>query len=197
MPHFTTLCISTRTYEAECDLIEQVVRRYGSGKFVSVLDLGCGTGGHSLPLSQRGYAVTGVDLSEPMLAQARLKANDVNFVQGDVRELDLGRRYDVVLMMFAVLGYQTSDEDLERALGTVARHLDRGGLFIGDVWYGPAVVAIRPSERSKVIKMADGELTRLATPSLDPIYNLCTVEYKLVDGAGVVVGEEQHTMRYF
>jgi len=132
-----------------------------------------------------------------MLAQARLKATEVNFVRGDVRELDLGRRYDVVLMMFAVLGYQTSDEDLERALGTVARHLDRGGLFVGDVWYGPAVVAIQPSERSKVVKMADGELTRLATPRLDPIYNLCTVDYKLVDGAGVVVGEEQHTMRYF
>ena len=188
---------SDKDYEAECDLIEEVVRRYGGGKFTSVLDLGCGTGGHSLPLSQRGYAVTGVDLSEPMLVKARLKADEVEFVRGDVRELDLGRRYDVVLMMFAVLGYQTSDEDLERALGTVARHLERGGLFIGDIWYGPAVVAIQPSERSKVVQMPDGELTRLATPSLDPIYNLCTVDYKLVDGAGVVVGEEQHTMRYF
>ncbi len=83
---------SDKDYEAECDLIEEVVRRYGGGKFASVLDLGCGTGGHSLALSQRGCAGTGVDLSEPMLAQARPNAKEVDFVRGDVRELDLGRR---------------------------------------------------------------------------------------------------------
>ncbi len=190
---------SEKDYEAECDLIEKIVRRYGDGTLASVLDLGCGTGGHSIPLSQRGYAVTGVDRSEPMLAEARLKAGATHppeFVHGDVRDVDLGRTYDVVLMMFAVLGYQTSDEDLRQALSTVGRHLKSGGLFIGDVWYGPAVVEIKPSDRSKTVKTSNGELTRVATPSLDSVYNICTVDYQLTVGNEAEVWEERHTMRY-
>ncbi|MFQ5921300.1 MAG: class I SAM-dependent DNA methyltransferase [Anaerolineales bacterium] len=191
---------SDKDYEAECDLIEEIVRRYGDRETVTILDLGCGTGGHSIPLSQRGYSVTGVDRSEPMLAEARLKAGATNppeLVYGDVRNADLRLKFDVVLMMFAVLGYQTSDEDLRQALSTVARHLKSGGLFIGDVWYGPAVVEIRPSDRSRTVETANGELTRVAAPSLDSVYNLCTVEYQLTLGNETEVWEEQHTMRYF
>ena len=191
---------SEKDYEAECDLIEEIVRRYGDGTLASVLDLGCGTGGHSIPLSHRGYAVTGVDRSEPMLAEARLKASASHppeFVHGDVRDIDLGRTYDVVLMMFAVLGYQTSDEDLRQALSTVGRHLKSGGLFIGDVWYGPAVVEIGPSNRSKTVETSNGKLTRVASPSLDSVYNICTVDYQLTVGNETQVWEERHTMRYF
>jgi SAM-dependent methyltransferase len=189
---------SEKNYDAECDLIEEIISRYGNGTVKTMLDLGCGTGGHSIPLSQRGYAVTGVDRSEAMLAEARLKADTSNspeFIEGDVRAIDLERRYDTVLMMFAVLGYQTTDEDLQRAMTTVAKHLEPGGLFIGDIWYGPAVVDIKPSTRQKSVETASGELTRIATPNLDPVYNLCTVDYKLT--MGTEVWEEQHTMRYF
>ena len=191
---------SEKDYEAECNLIEELVRRYGDGAFGTVLDLGCGTGGHSIPLTRRGYAVTGVDRSEAMLAEARRKSGasgPPEFVHGDVRHIDLGRRFDVVLMMFAVLGYQTSDHDLGQALSAVGGHLRSGGLFIGDVWYGPAVVEIKPSDRSKTVKTANGELTRVATPNLDSIYNLCTVNYELTLGDDPEVWKEQHTMRYF
>ena len=191
---------SEKDYEAECDLIEEVVRRFGEGTMSTVLDLGCGTGGHSIPLGRRGYTVTGVDRSEPMLAEARLKAGETNppeFLHGDVRDIDLGRKFDVVLMMFAVLGYQTSDEDLREALSTVGGHLKHGGLFIGDVWFGPTVVETRPSDRSKTVETRNGALTRVATPSLDSIHNICTVDYQLSLSSGTEVWEEQHTMRYF
>ena len=191
---------SEKDYEAECDLIEEIIRGYGQGSLNNILDLGCGTGGHSIPLSQRGYTVTGVDRSEPMLAEARLKADATNppeFVQGDVRDIELGRKFDVVLMMFAVLGYQTNDNDLSAALRTVSSHLQSGGLFIGDVWYGPAVVETQPSGRSKTVETENGALTRIATPSLDSVYNLCTVDYRLNLATSTEVWEEQHTMRYF
>jgi SAM-dependent methyltransferase len=191
---------SEKDYEAECDLIEEIVSRYGDGAISTVLDLGCGTGSHSIPFSRRGYTVTGVDRSEPMLAEARLKAGTSvapDFVHGDVRNIDLGQKYDLVLMMFAVLGYQTSNENLRQALSTVALHLKRGGLFIGDVWYGPAVVETRPSDRSKTVETANGQLTRVATPSLDSVYNICTVDYQLTLGTEIETWEEQHTMRYF
>ena len=48
--------------------------------------------------------------------------------------------------MFAVIGYQTSNDELFAALQTVRRHLKPKGLFICDFWYGPAVLKQRPTK---------------------------------------------------
>ncbi len=139
-----------KDYAAECDLLERVFDKYDR-RVQSILDIGCGTGNHSIPLAQRGYQVTGVDLSESMLERARQKAGDGNpvFVQGDARKVNLHQTFDAVLMMFAVLGYQLSNDDVLAALRTVRQHLKPGGLFVFDVWYGPAVLSIRPGDRVK------------------------------------------------
>lgn len=100
-----------KDYESECDLLERVFKRYSKEPVHTILDLGCGTGNHSIPLACRGYEVHGVDLSENMLAHALKKSQSgkINhppvFSQGDVRSVDLGKQFDAVLMMFAVLGY--------------------------------------------------------------------------------------------
>lgn len=198
----------SKDYEAECDLIEEVFRRYGDGGVRRILDLGCGTGNHAIPLAQRGYQVHGVDISEDMLVHAREKADSrlldgsvkLVFTQGDIRSIDLGQRFDAALMMFAVLGYQLTNDDVLAALQSVRRHLRPGGLFICDVWYGPAVLAIRPSDRVKVIKVADGQLIRVATGELDVFHHWATISYHLwrIRGTEVVSEtEEFHQMRYF
>ena len=68
--------------------------------------------------------------------------------------------------MFAVLGYQTTDEDVAEALDTVRSHLAPGGPFVFDVWYGPAVEATGPTARVKVVATTDGELERQASAEL-------------------------------
>ena len=113
---------------------------HGPDPVRSILDLGCGTGNHSLVLAGRGYQVTGVDFSADMLERARGKlalacgegrkpAGKLELVQGDVRSVGLGRQFDAVLMMFAVLGYQIGNQDVQAALATVRRHLKPGGVF--------------------------------------------------------------------
>jgi SAM-dependent methyltransferase len=210
------LLYSDKNYEAECDLIEEIFRRYGSGPIRTVLDLGCGTGNHALPLASRGYRVTGVDLSPDMLAQAQKKAatnlpsamrhapsvicDQPTFLQGDVRTLALGQTFDAVLMMFAVLGYQLTNEDALAALRAVYRHLRPGGLFVCDFWYGPAVLAIRPGDRVKVIPLNEGKLIRTASTRLDIPRHLCEIHYHLwhLDGDRVLSEtEERHRMRFF
>lgn len=203
------LLYSDKDYQAECDLIEGVFRRYAKGSIETILDLGCGTGSHAIPLAKRGYHVVGVDRSADMLSHARDKAGEVfptrtpdipAFVEGDVRTIDVGQQFDAVLMMFAVLGYQLTNEDVSAALGTVRKHLKTGGLFVCDVWYGPAVLAIRPSERVKVIPTSDGKLIRAASGTLDTYRHLCEVRYhlwRLSDNRVVSETEESHQMRYF
>ncbi len=197
------LLYGDKDYSAECDLIESVFRHNG-GTLRSILDLGCGTGNHAIPLAERGYQVTGVDRSEEMLCHARLKSvalsKPPSFVAGDVRSVHLDRTFDAVLMMFAVLGYQASNDDVLAALFTARQHLRPGGLFVFDVWYGPAVLAIRPSDRIKVIPVAEGRLVRAASGDLDVNRHLCAVSYqswRLHGDRLIGEAQETHTMRYF
>jgi SAM-dependent methyltransferase len=195
-----------KDYEAECDLIERLFKTYGDGQIKTVLDLGCGTGNHALPLSMRGFEVTGVDRSESMLAQARKKAAQHNaqtqhaFHQADVRSVDLGRRFDAALLMFAVLGYQLDNSEVTGALSTARRHLNPGGLLLFDVWYGPSVLFQRPSERVKTIPTSTGKILRLSSSELDTSRHTCTVRYHVWKFAAEQLlseTEEEHTVRYF
>ena len=196
---------AAKDYEAECDLIEDVFRKYGNGKIKTVLDLGCGTGNHAIPMARRGYRLTGVDISEDMLACARAKSQGagnerLNFLHGDVRSINLHKQFDAVLMMFAVLGYQTTNEDALSALNTASRHLKPGGLFICDVWYGPAVLMQRPTDKVKIISTPKGKIIRTASGHLDTYRHLCEVHYQIIRIENMLLvseTEEEHLVRYF
>jgi SAM-dependent methyltransferase len=202
------LFYAEKDYEAECDMLEEVFRRYGKAPIRTILDLGCGTGNHAFPLAERGYEVTGVDRSGDMLGHALSKVAcfksrshaSPTFQLGDLQSLALGRTFDVVLMMFAVLGYQLTNDDVLAALQTVRNHLKPGGLFICDVWYGPAVLVIRPEDKIKIIPTENGKVIRIASGSLDTYHHLATVNYHILHLSGqAVVSEttEAHLMRYF
>src|SRR5690606_31057171 len=112
----------------------------------SLLELGCGTGGHALHLARQGYAGTGIDLSERMVALASANAGREQwptaptFETADLRGYRSGRTYDVVVSLFHVMSYQVSNDDIRAAMATAAAHLSPGGLFIFDCWYGPGVL---------------------------------------------------------
>lgn len=192
-----------KDYDAECDLIERVFQTYGDGSTEQIVDLGCGTGNHAFRLAERGYHVTGVDSSEHMLVKAQQKLRDggnVVFQKGDLRSFRLGRQYDAALMMFAVLGYQTQNTDVLLALRTARAHLRPKGLLVFDVWYGPAVLHHRPSERVKTVATPEGKICRASSGEMDTINHLCIVHYRvrLMENDRVVSEtEEQHRVRYF
>jgi SAM-dependent methyltransferase len=190
-----------KDYGAECDLLERVFAQYGRGPVRRVLDLGCGTGGHAVRLAQRGYTVVGVDRSPDMLRQAIARESGARFVRGNLVDLHLEETFEAVLMMFAVLGYQVTNTEVQAALATARRHLEPGGVLFFDVWYGPAVLAQRPAERMRVIDTAEsGQIIRLASSELDARHDLCTVRYRLwriAENHVEAEVHEQHPMRYF
>lgn len=204
--HFYDALYQEKDYEAECDFLEQVFARYAQSPIHTILDLGCGTGGHALILAQRGYQVTGIDYSEEMLAIARAKAASTlessafpTFQHGDIRTLDLGQTYDAVIAMFAVMGYMVTNEDLAQAFGSVRRHLTPGGLFTFDAWFGPAVLTVRPSDRYKVIEQDNRRIIRFVHPTLDAINHKVDVHYMIYhifENRIIEEVEEVHTMRF-
>lgn len=194
-----------KPYVQECDLIDSLFDLAGSHP-KSLLDLGCGTGGHSWVWASRGVETVGVDQSEAMLEQARNKAASVHaetrpvFRSGDVRSLRIGRTFDAAVMMFAVLGYQTSNANVISTLRSVRRHLRPDGLFFCDFWFGPGVLSDPPGQRVKVIDKPGGQVIRASTSSTDITAQTTRVDFQLweINGGSVThQTRESHTMRYF
>lgn len=193
-----------KDYLAECDLLEQIFRRYSRQPIRTILDLGCGTGNHAIPLATRGYSVVGVDYAQEMLNLARVKAQQqgllVSFHQADIRKVHLEQRFDANLMMFAVLGYQLENADVLAVLRVAREHLHQDGLLVADVWYGPAVLIQRPEDRTRVICGEKGAVTRTSSGELDIRRHTCKVHFhiqQINEHQVIAETEEVHLMRFF
>ncbi len=84
----------------ECDFIEKEIN---FNKNLKIIDVGCGTGRHSIELTKRGYSITGIDLSESLLEKAREKAKlnnlQIDFLKHDARNLPFENQFDVAIML--------------------------------------------------------------------------------------------------
>lgn len=90
----------TKGTTGEVDFIEKEI---GYNKSIKILDIGCGTGRHSIELAKRGYTVTGIDLSESLLSKAKKQAQreglEIEFFHKDARDFNFKENYDLAIMM--------------------------------------------------------------------------------------------------
>jgi SAM-dependent methyltransferase len=121
-------------YAADLDLWAELAVRSATGPGgCNVLDLGCGTGRAALSLAGRGHRVTGLDLDPDLGAELRRRAATQNLragaVTGDIRDFDLGRRFDLVLAAMQLLQLLSGPVERIQALERARAHLRPGGLF--------------------------------------------------------------------
>jgi SAM-dependent methyltransferase len=131
--------------EATAAEVEGIALLLGLPAGARVLDLACGHGRHAIPLAERGYRVTGYDLSEAMLERARADAAvrgvAVRWVRGDMRALPFDGEFDAVINVFTAFGYfEDPAEDLETLL-RVRRALVPGGRFLMETLHRDALLA--------------------------------------------------------
>jgi len=100
-----------------------------------VLDLGCGTGNFTIPLSDKGYDMIGVDSSAEMLSQAQSKADgkDILFLLQDMRELELYGTVDACICMVDAINYILKEDELLSVFRLVYNYLNSAGLFVFDI----------------------------------------------------------------
>ena len=129
-------------YQQWADYIDAMLQKHGcSGK--RLLDLGCGTGNISIPLAQKGYQVTGVDLSAEMLEVARAKSEAAGLAadwqQQDLTALQLVDEhgedmvFDAIIATFDVFNHLTEPEDLQMLFHTLNPLLADEGVLLFDV----------------------------------------------------------------
>jgi SAM-dependent methyltransferase len=197
-----------KDYEAEVSFILQKLNSFAPNA-KSILELGCGTGRHAADFARSGYSVRGVDLSESMIEFAQNRKaicpddirSKLSFSTGDARSFDAGREYDVVLALFHVASYQSSNDDIQSFIKNAAKHLKKGGVFIFDYWYGPGVLTDPPAVRVKRLEIIGGEITRIAEPELlveECCVNVC-YDIRILETASMKEKRlyEEHKMRYF
>ena len=140
-----------------------------------VLELACGSGQLAVPLARSGRTVVGLDLSRPMLEAARRRAHaagrNAEFVEGDMRSFDLGRRFALIFIARNSLLHLSTAADFISTFEAVRRHLAPGGSFALDVFNPNVRLLARPAgERGFVMRVPSveyGELIAEATSDYD------------------------------
>jgi SAM-dependent methyltransferase len=159
-------------YDGDVDFLEAVFQRYRRQHPKTILDLGCGTGNHDLPLARRGYDVSGVDQSPGMLALARKKTSQVRglrprFIRADMRRFRLDQTFDAAICMFGAIGYLLTPTDVIRCLHSVRTHLSPRGLFVFEFWQRSAA---KPAPHRSWVRIAKRnlEIVRLDESRFNP-----------------------------
>lgn len=132
-PHYFDLVFRDET-EDEVEFFERAFKKFTKRKVRRLLEPGCGSGRLVVAMAERGYDVTGLDLSESMLEylRRRLKRRDLSakVVQGDMTSMKFKRKFDAAFCTFNTFRHLTSQDDAIAHLRSVADHLKKGGLYI-------------------------------------------------------------------
>jgi ubiquinone/menaquinone biosynthesis C-methylase UbiE len=135
---------SWKNYEKDARRVHEIAERHRRSHGRKLLDVACGTG-HHIETLRRWYDCVGVDLSSEMLSIARRRLPGIRFVQGDMRDLQLPDRFDVVTCLFSAIGYLRTYGALRRAVRTMVEHLTPGGVLLiepflrPEEWRSPSV----------------------------------------------------------
>ena len=197
---YYNLLYKDKNYLEEYTYIREILNKHGAnGK--NILDIGCGTGKHLNFFKKDGFFVSGVDMSENMITEAkRYLQQEENLICAKASEFQFDKRFDAIVSLFHVMSYQTENSELEKVFLNVSEHLTEGGLFIFDFWYGPAVLSDPPVVRVKRLEDDDTQITRITEPVMRFNENIVDVNFEvIIEDKKTHISErinETHNMRY-
>lgn len=146
------------------------IKKYGE----PVLELACGTGRITIPIAEGGIQITGLDISEPMLSHAKIKAAikgiNVEWIKADYRNFKLNKKFNLIFFPFNSIAHLQDLESIETCFSRVKEHLTVKGRFVIDM-FNP----------------------RLDILTRDPFRRYPVTEYPDPDGKGTVVITENNT----
>ncbi|HVK85434.1 MAG TPA: methyltransferase domain-containing protein, partial [Kofleriaceae bacterium] len=127
---------------------EFVIDAMGLSPGAQVLDVGCGYGRHAMELAARGFHVVGLDMSTPLLVrggeEATRRGLEINFIRGDMRELDFDAQFDGAYCLFSTFGY-FDDETNKKTVTNIARALKPGGRMMIEILNRDYIIADLPT----------------------------------------------------
>jgi SAM-dependent methyltransferase len=136
--------------------VDLLARLAGDGP---ALEFAVGTGRVAIPLVRRGVPVTGIELSEPMVAQLRRKVDEATLpvVVGDMATTTVDGRFSLVYLVWnSIANLRTQDEQVA-CFRNAAQHLIRGGRFVIELWV-PPLRRMPPGQLAVPFDVSDGHV---------------------------------------
>ncbi len=128
------LIYKDKKYNKETKFILGLIKK-NKIKGKNLLEIGCGTGGHAIILKKEGFNIVGIDLSKEMLDVAKKKTKSIKFIQGDMRNFNLKKKFDIILCLFSVIRYNKNYNDIKKTIRNFYKHLKKDGLLIFDMGF--------------------------------------------------------------
>ena len=185
---------SWKDYPREAELVHELVQARKPGA-ETLLDVACGTGAHLAEL-RRWYRCEGLDLEDQLLAVARERLPDVPLHQGDMRDFDLGQRFDAVTCLFSSIGYMLTVEGVSAAIAAMARHLEPGGVLVVEPWLTPEAVRV-PHVGAVFVDEPELKIARMNNIEVDGRISSFVFQYLVGTPAGIERFTERHELGLF
>jgi SAM-dependent methyltransferase len=155
-------------FSADIPFYQTLAEKYGD----PVLELMCGTGRVTIPLAQKGFNITGLDISPEMLDVARQKTEEldlsINWIEADGRDFSLKEKFNFIFIPFNSFLAMTDQTDMESCLANVRTHMKHDGRFAIDIFNpDPKILMRRREDRFPVstVPNPDGEGQVIITES--------------------------------
>jgi SAM-dependent methyltransferase len=189
------LIYSWKDYTAEAEKVRAMIDTHKLSAGRALLDVACGTGRH-LELLKPHFDVEGLDLDDALLTVARRRIPGVTFHQGDMLSFALGRAFDAITCLFSSIGYMKTLDGLHQAVGTMAAHLERGGVLLVEPWFGPGVLTLGTGNLHCVTE-GEVKVARISVMQVEGAISLLDFHHMVGTPEGVQYFSERHEMGLF
>ena len=144
-----------------------------------ILELACGTGRITIPIAEKGISITGLDLLNTMLTEAKRKSKEtgteIEWFDADMTNFDLNKKFNLILMPGCAFNWLLDLESVEKCLTSIKRHLNPNGGFIFDAFNPDLNLLVRdPSKTYPNAKYQDPDGGGLIIVSENTRYNKTT-----------------------
>jgi len=200
------LLYKDKDYQEEVEYIQRKIKQYNNN-VRDILEFGSGTGIHGSLLAEKGYNITGIEISKKMYQKGieniekRGVRHKFNLINNNIILYRDKKKYDLVISLFHVISYINNNDDLLKVFENSNFHLKSGGLFIFDVWYLPAVLNLKPQTKIKTYENNLLKVIRFTKPYIRFNENIVDVnfEFFVIDKKTNELNsfQEIHNMRYF
>ncbi|MFK7810299.1 MAG: cyclopropane-fatty-acyl-phospholipid synthase family protein [Saprospiraceae bacterium] len=150
-----------RDYSEAQRFLDNLIEKLAPKKSDRLLDLACGKGRHSIYLAEKGYKVTGVDLSPQSIAHAKkFETKKLKFDVHDMREVYKKKHFHLIINAFTSFGYFENDEDHLQTLENITIGLRKDGQFVMDFLNVHKAIANMKQREQKTIDGIKFKLSR-------------------------------------